>query len=588
MNQPEGIKRLTDLGFVVFPVELLADGDKVDKKPRVGGWQKAPPPGIDWKREFQPEDVIGVQLPPETVVLDIDYPEEFAKKQLEHNSSVSSPSRRAGGKHVFYRTDGRPVRQTQKGSGLGFDTRVGGKGFVVAWHPENWAPADHWGMAPEWLYHFADKSSTDEPLGRDEKILAGQRHEYYLALAGKLWNLGLNEAGILAALRSENTRRSPDHADKDLLDIAAWIVEQDQALPADLARPLGQSGAIGGKTLYDLPHGACPPQLVDPFLSPEGATVIYGPGGVGKGYVGVYLALRLVRSGKTVMIIDYENHPGEWGRRARQLGFSDDELRMVHYRAPFGDDWQAKRDMIHHVADLLRADAEAHSVDYFIVDSYTTASSTSEAMGGSSGAQEFYEGLKRLGQPALVIAHVASKQGKFPDKPFGSIFVHNLSRETWAVERYEDDSDVRDPLQAVFEEVMRLELRNQKMNVGSKPDVQFLNFHFKYTATSTTVDVDGLPPASRKTYTQMVREVLRRSKSPMDLPAISKAVKDSTGVAIKTETLRRTLTRNFTRDESGPTLTWTDKIGKVSGGVSDDDASTGHEPDTGPDIPDWL
>ncbi len=36
-------------------------------------------------------------------------------------------------------------------------------------------------------------------------------------------------------------------------------------------------------------------------------------------------------------------------------------------------------------------------------------------------------------------------QGKFPDKPFGSVFVHNLARETWAVERYEDENEARVP-----------------------------------------------------------------------------------------------------------------------------------------------
>jgi hypothetical protein len=586
MDQVEAIKHLTDMGFVVFPVALVPDGDKVDKKPTVEGWQKEPPPGVDWTREFRPSDQIGVQLPPDTVVLDIDYPQKFAKRQLEHNSSVSAQTRRPGGRHVFYRTDGRPVKQTQNGDDLGFDTRVGGKGFVVAWHPESWAPVDDWGMAPEWMYHFADKQSVGVTLGRDEKIPGGQRHAYYLALAGKLWNLGLDEPGILAALRSENAKRSPDHSDQDLVDIAAWIVGQDQTLAPDLASSLTRAGSVGSQTLYDLPHGPAEPQLVDPFLAAEGTTFIFGPGGVGKGYVSVYFALRLVRTGRTVMIIDYENHPGEWGRRARQLGFTDDELRTVQYRAPFGDDWQAKRGTIHQVADLLRPDAEALGVDYFIIDSYTTAASTSDSMGGSSAAQEFFDGLKRLGKPALVIAHVASGQSKFPEKPFGSVFAHNLARETWAVEKYEDESDISDPLLTMFERVMCLELRNKKMNVGIKPDFQFLNFHFKDVGVTTTVTVDALPPANRKSVAQLAGDVLRRSKAPMTLTEIAKAIKDNTGVVIKTDTLRKTLGRNFIKDDSGATVTWAATTGKVSDAVSVSDGSTGHEPDTTPDISD--
>jgi len=39
------------------------------------------------------------------------------------------------------------------------------------------------------------------------------------------------------------------------------------------------------------------------------------------------------------------------------------------------------------------------------------------------------------------VAHVKGDSGKFPDRPFGSVFVHNLARETWAVERLGDEPD---------------------------------------------------------------------------------------------------------------------------------------------------
>src|SRR5687768_16972139 len=63
---------------------------------------------------------------------------------------------------------------------------------------------------------------------------------------------------------------------------------------------------IGTRTLASLPDGPPDPQLIPPFLSPDGVTIFYGPGGVGKGMLCVYLAKRLVEAGHTVMIIDYE------------------------------------------------------------------------------------------------------------------------------------------------------------------------------------------------------------------------------------------------------------------------------------------
>jgi hypothetical protein len=103
---------------------------------------------------------------------------------------------------------------------------------------------------------------------------------------------------------------------------------------------------------------------------------------------------------------------------------------------------------------------------------------------------------------------------------------------------------------------MRLELRNKKMNAGVQPNNQFMNFRFKYTVDRTTVDVDMLSPASLKSTAERVREVLARAKGPMAQPAIAKAIKDSTGVTVKPDTLLKTLNRNFLRDESGSTLTW--------------------------------
>jgi hypothetical protein len=281
--------------------------------------------------------------------------------------------------------------------------------------------------------------------------------------------------------------------------------------------------------------------LAEPYLSAEGVTILYGLGGAGKGYISLYLIQRLVRSGMRVSVIDFEGHPGEWGRRAHAIGFTAKERRMVEYRAPFGEDWNAKRGALHEVAAILREnmDDPFRFTDYVVIDSYTTGSSAADSMGGAAAAQEFFSGLAMLGRPALVIAHVAGGGEKFPDKPFGSVFVHNLARETWAVAQLDDD-DEREP------GVMRIELRNKKANSRPKYPPQFLNFTFDLLGQ---VRVDDGKPSGGASVADLIADVLVRAIRPMTTKELMAAIKADTGQAIPDNRLREALARHPGRFE---------------------------------------
>ena len=187
---------------------------------------------------------------------------------------------------------------------------------------------------------------------------------------------------------------------------------------------------IGTRTALDLLCGAPPSQLVDPFLTAEGAVILYGKGGVGKGVVACYLIQRLIEADQVVIVVDFEGHEREWGSRLRGQGMTDEQLSRVHYRAPFADDWTAPRGSLADVAQLLRDDRVRVGATYLVVDSYSVATSTGDTMGGQAAAQEYFGALSVIGLPSLTIAHVRGDSGTFPDRPFGSVFVHNLARET--------------------------------------------------------------------------------------------------------------------------------------------------------------
>jgi hypothetical protein len=307
---------------------------------------------------------------------------------------------------------------------------------------------------------------------------------------------------------------------------------------------------IGERTAIDLRHGPPPPQLAGAFLTSEGPTVLYARGGTGKGLLACWLARHLVRDGGTVMVVDFEGHEMEWGSRLRGLGPTDDELARIHYRAPFGSDWTAPTGALSAVADAVRDDAARLGVTYLMVDSYSVATSNGDTMGGEAAAREYFSGLARIGLPSLTIAHVRGDSGKFPERPFGSVFVHNLARETWAVERIgDDDPDAIDPDEIRFGPyVVALELRNKKANARPKSAAQFVTFSF---FADGTIEVASDQPGGRS-VADLAADAL--ADGPLPIHKIAEAIAEDTGQKVDATTLRRSLVRHprrFALDKSG-------------------------------------
>lgn len=151
-------------------------------------------------------------------------------------------------------------------------------------------------------------------------------------------------------------------------DVVNVLTPINGAIETSRRRDVLLAGHLGSRTAADLPYGQPPPQLVGELLTPEGPTVLYGPGGTGKGVTACWLILRLVRSGHVVMVLDFEGHEREWGSRLRGLGATDVELARIHYRAPFGADWTAPTGALADVADAVRADAALLAVTFMVVD----------------------------------------------------------------------------------------------------------------------------------------------------------------------------------------------------------------------------
>jgi hypothetical protein len=379
----------------------------------------------------------------------------------------------------------------------------------------------------------------------------GERHTFLVARARHLRGVGLTGERLRDELRRLNAERCrPPKAEAEVDAIADWTGETitDDPPPAAVT--------IGHRTAADLAAGPPLPQLADPYLTPEGATVIYARGGTGKGLLACWLAQRLVRSGQVVMVLDFEGHEREWGSRLRGLGLTDDELAAIHYRAPFdAADWTAPTGALAAVAEAVREDVRRPDITYLIVDSYTTATTSGDTMGGQQAAQEYFGALARIGLRSLTIAHVRGDSARFPDRPFGSVFVHNLARETWAVERVGDDPDeTEDPDEPAYgPNVIELELRNRKSNGRRASRAQYVTISIY---ADGTMDVSTERPTGRA-LADLAADAL--ADGALTLPKLRSAIREDTGQAVDVDVLRVTLKRHpqrFMESNGSRPRTW--------------------------------
>jgi hypothetical protein len=134
------------------------------------------------------------------------------------------------------------------------------------------------------------------------------------------------------------------------------------------------------------------------------------------------------------------------------------------------------------------------------------------------------------------------------------VFVHNLARETWAVETVQKpDTEPFDPTAGrVGPAVVALELRNKKANGRPKSPAQFLTFSF---FGDGRIEVDDTQPSGRS-VADVAADVL--ADGPLTLAGIAAAIKEDTSEEVAARTIRTSLKRHPQRFEesSGRPRRW--------------------------------
>lgn len=232
------------------------------------------------------------------------------------------------------------------------------------------------------------------------------------------------DAGRIAAAGYE------DLADPDALlsRIAAIVAGIQSSWTGSAGSPIER---LGARLLNVIPTDPPPPLMIG-RVDPNGHTILYGTGGVGKGTLASSWVVGLLMEGRRVLIVDYENHPDEWARRINGIGADASLMDQVLHVAPLTAAWGGKRGALWVQAADLRQLSIAFGADVMLVDSLVPACGGTDALKPEAAAL-YAGGLEYIGLPTLSLAHVTKEHDL--RYPFGSVFWHNLARTTWSLKQ---------------------------------------------------------------------------------------------------------------------------------------------------------
>jgi hypothetical protein len=236
-----------------------------------------------------------------------------------------------------------------------------------------------------------------------------------------------------------------------------------------------------------------PPDALE-FVIPDicvadGFTILFGAGSGGKTWLLMTMALAVSRGEpflgratdqRNVLYIDCETGKKTYGYRMRRicegLGLTLEDANNVHFwpleGVPLEDQWEA-----------IKRCCDEKEIGFICLD-HIAAACSGDA-NEQAVATRFARAHGRIGRPMMALAHITGNDMKNPDaveKPFGSIFWHNLSRRTlFVLRQQEDESSLAD-----------LGLYPKKVNDGRWPTPFGAKISFEDPSGPVKVTPEGL------------------------------------------------------------------------------------------------
>jgi hypothetical protein len=358
----EAAQQYAEAGWAVLPLHTAVDGQcdcrtpggcaSPAKHPRTAngltGASTDPETIARWWSMW-PESNIGLVVPPNRLVVDIDKGGADAIKSAGRSLPRTAVARTGHGHHYIFETT-EPVRPAV-GILPHVDLRGPGSYIVappsvhVTGTPYRWARDDLSNVAPVpgWVVDLARERASGTgtaTVGPGEPIPEGQRNATLASLAGAMRRKGSSESVILAALAAENAERcQPPLSEFELRSIAASVGRYAPVLepPTPLRLIHGNEPTTELVTLADVE-----PTKVEwlwPGYVPLGkVTLLDGDPGLGKSTMTLDLAARGSRGDKSpsgdpleqfsTLILTNEDDPGDTIRP--RLDVAGGDPRYVH------------------------------------------------------------------------------------------------------------------------------------------------------------------------------------------------------------------------------------------------------------------
>lgn len=243
--------------------------------------------------------------------------------------------------------------------------------------------------------------------------------------------------------------------------------------------------------------------------------ILFGPGGVAKSLLSLWILGTLAQRGLQVCLFDWELAAEEHRERFERLfGTNMPPLRYVHCARPLA-----------YEADRIRRVVADDEIQYAGFDS--VAFGCDGPPEAAEVATRYMGVVRSLGIGSLLIAHT-NKSERADEAPFGSSFWHNAARSTWHIK-------AADPVNGA--DALNVGLFHKKANLGRKRDP--IGFELTFETTRTLVrrtdltTVDGL--ADKLPLRQRIVQALRHgTKSINEIAAEIDAEHD---------TVKRTINR---------------------------------------------